>query len=263
MSTIVRFISNVDWLGLAAASDWSVSSHVSPHYVTHYFMRFYENKSVVSVESHRQESLAETVRERIESMILRGEIAAGERLNENALATKLEVSRGPIREATRLLAEAGLVTMIHNRGVFVREIKLEEVLHVYDVRAGLAHVAGRLAALRATPAYVAELRELWRRMEQPVQAQDHDAYADLNRLFHVRIVEASKNPRLIDFHAITERELVLFLRRGVVGSSRPRLSNQEHLQIVEAIAAGDETTAARAFESHIMTGKQRMLDSLT
>jgi DNA-binding GntR family transcriptional regulator len=73
----------------------------------------------------------------------------------------------------------------------------------------------------------------------------------------------SRNPRLIDFHAITERELFLFLRRGVRGASRPRMSNQEHLQILEAITAGDEVAAARAFETHIITGKQRMLDSLT
>lgn len=216
----------------------------------------------VSAEPVKSESLTRAVREQIESMILRGEIAAGERLNENALATKLNVSRGPVREATRLLAEAGLVTMIHNRGVFVREIKLEEVLHVYDVRAGLAHVAGRLAALRATPAHVAELRGLWDRMEHAIAEQNPDSYYDLNRTFHARIVEISKNPRLIDFHATTERELFLFLRRGVAGSSRPRMSNQQHLQILDAIAAGDEVAAAQAFETHIITGKQRMLDSL-
>ena len=88
------------------------------------------------------------VRDRIEHMILSGELKAGEHLNENALAAELNVSRGPIREATRSLADAGLLTIMRNRGAFVREISLEDVLHVYDVRAGLASVAGRLAALR-------------------------------------------------------------------------------------------------------------------
>ncbi len=214
-------------------------------------------------ELPKVESLTRVVREQLEAMILRGEIAGGERLNENILAVKLNVSRGPIREATRLLAEAGLVTMIHNRGVFVREIKLEEILHVYDVRAGLAHVAGRLAALRATPAHITELRALWERMEQAIAEQNSDRYYEINRLFHARIVDISKNPRLIDFHATTERELFLFLRRGVGGSARPRMSNQQHLLILEAIAAGDEGAAASAFETHIITGKQRMLDSLS
>jgi DNA-binding GntR family transcriptional regulator len=213
------------------------------------------------VDAPKSESLTSSVREQIEGMILRGEVAAGERLNEATLAAKLNVSRGPVREATRLLAEAGLVTVIHNRGVFVREIKLEDVLHVYDVRAGLARVAGRLAALRATKAHVAELRALWQSMENAIGASDSDAYYDLNRDFHLRIVAISNNPRLIDFYGITEREVFLFLRRGA--TSRPRMSNQQHLQIVEAIAAGDEAGAANAFETHIITGKQRMLDTLT
>ena len=220
-------------------------------------------KAAVAPDTPKSESLTRSVREQLEAMILRGELVAGERLNENALAAKLNVSRGPVREATRLLAEAGLVTMIHNRGVFVREIKLEEVLHVYDVRAGLAHVAGRLAALRATPAHIAELRSLWNEMEKAIAEQNPDVYYNINRTFHARIVEISKNPRLIDFHATTERELVLFLRRGVAGASRPRMSNQQHQQILEAIAAGDEVAAAQAFETHIITGKQRMLDSLS
>ena len=215
-----------------------------------------------AIEPIKAESLTHTVREQIEAMIMRGEIAAGERLNENALAAKLNVSRGPVREATRLLAEAGLATMIHNRGVFAREIKLADVLHGYDVRAGLAHAAGRLAALRATRTQVAELRSLWQDMERAVAEENSDLYAEINRTFHTRIVEMTRNARLIEFYAVTERELFLFLRRGVLGSSRPRLSNQEHAQILEAIAAGDDAGAARAFETHILNGKQRMLETL-
>ena len=216
-----------------------------------------------AIEIPKPESLTRVVREKIEAMILRGEIAAGDRLNENTLATKLNVSRGPVREATRSLAEAGLVTVIHNRGVFVRQIKLEEVLHVYDVRAGLANVAGRLAARRATKEHIMEFRGLWQEMERAIADENPDVYYNINRTFHARIVEISNNSRLIDFNAITEREVFLFLRRGVAGASRPRMSNQEHLKILDAIAAGDETEAARAFESHIITGKQRMLDSLS
>ncbi|MSU49463.1 MAG: FCD domain-containing protein, partial [Opitutus sp.] len=157
-------------------------------------------------------------------------------------------------------AEAGLVTAIHNRGVFVRQIKLEEVMHIYDVRAGLAYVAGRIAARRATKDQIAELRGVWQAMENAIATENSDAYYDLNRDFHTRIVAISNNSRLIDFTAITEREVFLFLRRGA--TSRPRMSNQQHLEILEAIAVGDEAGAARAFETHIITGKQRMLDTL-
>lgn len=202
------------------------------------------------------------VRDRIEHMILSGELKAGEHLNENALAAELNVSRGPIREATRSLADAGLLTIMKNRGAFVREISLEDVLHVYDIRAGLASVAGRLAALRATPEGVAELQDLWEQMEAARIERDSDHYYEINRQFHARIVEMTGNPKLIEFHEATERDVFLFLRRGVTGPTRIDTSNRQHKEMLDAIAAGDEQAAAKAFERHVVAGKQRMLDTL-
>lgn len=207
-------------------------------------------------------SLTAMVRERLEKMIVGGEVKGGERLNENALAAELGISRGPVREATRLLAEAGMVTIVPKRGVFVREISLEDVLHVYDVRTGLARVAGRLAAVRATSTHIASLRALWEAMEQARAEEESDSYYDINREFHALTVAISGNRRLIDFHETTEREVFLFLRRGVQGRSRLDRSNAQHREILDAIAAGDEQAAAEACERHVVTGKQRMLDSL-
>ena len=155
----------------------------------------------------------------------------------------------------------------------IANLPLTEALvgHVFDARyrceavleqsvAGIAYRARDLAldelvCLELLPRSLAASNHAWSAVR-----------GGLRRLavqHHARIVEISKNPRLIDFHATTERELFLFLRRGVAGASRPRMSNQQHLQILEAIAAGDEATAAQAFETHIITGKQRMLDSLS
>lgn len=206
--------------------------------------------------------LTTLVRERIEHMVMRGELKAGDRLNENALAAELNVSRGPVREATRVLAEAGLLTIMPNRGAFVREISLEDVLHVYDIRAGLARVSGRLAALRATQADIDMLRELWCDMEEARTSRNSDEYYEINRRFHAKIVEMTGNPRLIEFHEQTEREVFLFLRRGVSGPTRIDISNKQHKDMLDAIAAGDELEAARAFERHVVAGKQRMLDTI-
>lgn len=206
--------------------------------------------------------LTTLVRERIEHMVMRGELKAGDRLNENALAAELNVSRGPVREATRVLAEAGLLTIMPNRGAFVREISLEDVLHVYDIRAGLARVSGRLAALRATQADIDMLGELWCDMEEARTSRNSDEYYEINRRFHAKIVEMTGNPRLIEFHEQTEREVFLFLRRGVSGPTRIDISNKQHKDMLDAIAAGDELEAARAFERHVVAGKQRMLDTI-
>jgi DNA-binding GntR family transcriptional regulator len=209
------------------------------------------------------ESLTTVIREKIERMILSGDIPAGQRLNENALASELNVSRGPIREATRSLENAGLVEIVRNRGVFVRQISLEDALHLYDVRAGLARVAGRLLAGRATSEEIAALQETHEKMEQAREAQDQPAYNQGNRLFHSQLVTFAGNPRLTNYHETTNKELRLFVRRGVLGPARLRISNREHEAILDAVVQGDAGAAADAFERHILNGKQRMLDSLT
>lgn len=215
------------------------------------------------MKHQENDSLTTRIRECIERKILTGEVKAGERINENALSAELEVSRGPIREVTRQLAEAGLLTIIRNRGAFVRKMSLEDVLHIYDVRAGLARVAGRLAAIRATEEQMGELRTLWQDMEDIRSRKSTKDYYTLNRAFHAKIFSISNNPRLIEIEAATEREASLYLRRGVFGTVRLGISNKQHGHILEAIEERDELAAARAFENHIITGKRRMLDSLT
>ena len=208
-------------------------------------------------------SLTMIVREKIERMILSGEIPAGARLNENALAAQFDVSRGPVREATWSLEQAGLVKIIRNRGVFVTEISLEDALHLYDVRSGLARIAGRLLAGRATAEQIGVLNALHDSLEQARLAQDQAAYNEGNRQFHAKLLEFTGNSRLIGYHETTEKELRLFVRRGVLGPARLRLSNREHRKILDCIIEGDAEGAAAAFERHILNGKQRMLESLS
>lgn len=208
-------------------------------------------------------SLTTIVREKIERMILSGEIPAGARLNENALAAQLNVSRGPVREATWSLEQAGLVKIIRNRGVFVTEISLEDALQLYDVRSGLARIAGRLVASRASSEQIETLTAIHQSLEQARAAQDQAAYNEGNRRFHTKLLEFTGNGRLIGYHETTEKELRLFVRRGILGPARLRISNREHKQILDCIIDGDAEGAAAAFERHILNGKQRMLDSLS
>jgi len=213
--------------------------------------------------AERTESLTMIVRDKIERMILSGEIPAGERLNENALAARLNVSRGPVREATWSLEQAGLVRIERNRGVFVRKVSLEDALHLYDVRSGLARVAGRLLASRVTTEQIVLLTALYDEMERARETQDQPAYNEGNRRFHTSLVAFTGNERLISYHDTTEKELRLFVRRGVLGPARLRISSREHKQILDCIVKGDDEGAATAFERHILNGKQRMLESLS
>ena len=95
-------------------------------------------------------SLPALVQREIERMILAGELAAGAKLNEAAVAELLGVSRGPVREAFRALEESGLVRLEKNRGVFVRQIGVEEADEIYELRAVLDEFVGRRAAQKTT-----------------------------------------------------------------------------------------------------------------
>ncbi|HZV91779.1 MAG TPA: GntR family transcriptional regulator, partial [Caldimonas sp.] len=105
-------------------------------------------------------SLAMLVQRELERMVLSGKLVAGERLNEPVLATRLGVSRGPVREAIRTLAEKGLVRIEKNRGTFVREISVGEADEIFEVRASLDRLAGRKVAGSIGAEHLAQLRDM-------------------------------------------------------------------------------------------------------
>lgn len=94
----------------------------------------------------RSQSFVLGVQRELERAIAAGELTGGDRINESALAIKLGIGRGPVREACRTLEQTGVLRSAINRGYFVREISLKEALEIYDLRATLCGMAGRLAA---------------------------------------------------------------------------------------------------------------------
>src|SRR4028119_2097037 len=124
----------------------------------------------------RTESLTSIIRRELERMISRGELKAGERLNENALASKLGVSRGPIREACRGLEQSGLVDVVVTRGVFIREVSSREAAELYELRAVLYGLAGRLLAPIVTGAQINVLTGYLDEMDAAIAADDLNAF---------------------------------------------------------------------------------------
>ena len=114
----------------------------------------------------REHSLSSLAQRELERRIISGEIAAGSKLNEVDVATALGVSRGPVREAFAALGQAGLVRVEKNRGVFVRQVSLDEANEFYEVRAALEGLIGRLAARRISLEEIEQLRAVVKRMHQ-------------------------------------------------------------------------------------------------
>lgn len=210
----------------------------------------------------RKSALADRVEAHVERLILDEVLAPGQRLNENALATELGISRAPVREACRRLEQRGLVRIVLNAGVFVRSVSLREALDVYDIRAGLARVAGQSLARRASAEQVADL---WRRHEAMGEAAerfDTKAFHALNLDFHERLMACAENERLCTLYGELSKELHLFRYRSIMPPGTLRISQAEHRRILEAVQARDEAAAGRAFEQHVQRGKQRFLETV-
>jgi DNA-binding GntR family transcriptional regulator len=207
----------------------------------------------------RSNSLSNALQDEIERRILIGEYGAGERINEAALAQELGISRGPIREACRGLVESRLLTVIVNRGFFVRTISDKEAADVYDVRATLMRLAGETLAPRVTDAQIATLKDLVTRMDVAEQGDDPETYYTLNVEFHDRIVDYTENDRLRAICEGLAKELSLYRHRSLIDGGGVHVSNREHRQIVEALAARDPKRAGGELERHMLAGKDRFL----
>lgn len=204
-------------------------------------------------------SLTRLVAESVEKLILSGELAPGAKLNEAALAERLGVSRGPLREAFRMLEESGLIRQQKNRGAFVREIALDEAADIYDVRAGLDATAGRLLASRITPAQLATLRGMTERMQSAAHTEDIDGFHVLNLHFHDQIVEMTGNGALLEIYRKLVKQLTLFRRRNLFAPMAIPHFADEHSAIVDLLATGDGERCAQALYAHAQGGRQRML----
>jgi phosphonate utilization transcriptional regulator len=206
-------------------------------------------------------SLTTVVQQEIERAILVGEYEPGSKLIEATLAVKMGVSRGPVREAFRMLEEAGLVRNEKNRGVFVRSIPMDEAIEIFDLRAAMDELVGRLLAKNITPAQLKELKAVVSAMEKAVKDEDAHQYHLLNLQFHDRLVEMAGNRKLTDIYRKLIKELSLFRRLNLADGRLMPVSANEHRQIVKAIASGDAEAAGRAMFKHAIESKERTIES--
>jgi DNA-binding GntR family transcriptional regulator len=215
-----------------------------------------------ALEIRRTHSLTTLVQDELERLILSGEIKAGERLNENALALRLGVSRGPVREAARGLEKAGLVRVVVNRGAFVRQISIEEAAELYDLRAALFGMACHRVAENCAQEQLDALGELVSRMERAQRRRDATAYYPLNLEFHQALLRFAGSARLEAMYAGLVKEAHLFRRHALSRAPNMRASNAEHRALLAAITGSRPAEARRLGEQHVLAGKRRFLASI-
>jgi DNA-binding GntR family transcriptional regulator len=204
-------------------------------------------------------SVADLVREEIVRLITVGDLTAGDKLNELALAQHFQSSRAPIREAFRALEEAGLVKREKNRGAYIREINEPETHELYELRASLDEMAGRLLAPRIAATELAELDD---RLSRLAKAASRDDYFPMNIAFHDRLVEMSGNATLLEFYRKVIERMHLLRRLNFSVTQGRAASQVEHQAIVEALKTGDAERAGTTMRAHVVNSYLRLMPLL-
>jgi DNA-binding GntR family transcriptional regulator len=209
----------------------------------------------------KKQSLPTLVLEELEHMIRDGRLMPGDPLRENTLSTQLGVSRGPIREAFRALAEKGLVRVEKNRGVFVRSISLREADAIFEVRMALEQLT--VSKLCETPLRVAtsHLSALLVESDARAAKADFSGCHALNVEFHESLVRLSGNQTLLDTYQRLVNELSLFRHQAHAASRNTeslRCSVADHRALYQALVAGDREQAWSVLHRHVETSRQRL-----
>jgi DNA-binding GntR family transcriptional regulator len=194
--------------------------------------------------------LAEDAADRIREEILSGGFRPGEHLVEARIAQQLNVSRGPVREAFKLLRAEGLLQEEPRRGTFVVSLSSDDVREIYGLRAAIEGRAARMLARAGDGAGIDRLQELAADIDAAVKAGDGAAVARADLAFHEGLCELSGNRRLSEVFMRYIPMLRALLRLDErVYRSMDEIALQ-HRPLVEAIASGSEDAAAAVLRRH-------------
>jgi DNA-binding GntR family transcriptional regulator len=206
-------------------------------------------------------ALRDQVLNELRRRIVDGEYAQGERLTENRLAEDFGVSRNPVREALRVVETEGFVQILPRRGAVVATLDETAVRDLFAVRERLETLAAGLAAERATPDDIARLRALLKDASAATEAKDLDRVAELNSELHLAVIEISGNRWLASLSSAMYHHVHWVFRVGA--AQRAPHSWEEHIRVVDAIAAGDRAAAAQAARQLVEAAAAAALDPET
>lgn len=212
------------------------------------------------MSSLERRTLAEQVYEALRAAILDDEFLPGAELQEPGLAERYQVSRGPVREALRLLAADGLVAIIPRRGARVRPLTRQDFLGVYQVREVLESLAVKLAVPRLTRAHLDELRGYLDEIERASAATDISAVLRANREFHQLFVRESGNVALQAAYQQVRGLIARYQRRSMALRGGTATLAEEHRAIYEAAEARDTEAAVEFTRRHIRVPLWRLDD---
>jgi DNA-binding GntR family transcriptional regulator len=198
------------------------------------------------------EEVAELLRQRIFSR----ELEPGSWIDELKIAENYGISRTPLREALKVLAAEGLVTMKVRRGAYVTEVSEKDLTDVYHLLCLLESDAAGAVAAKATEAQLRELQALHDELEAAARPgqQDRDRFFEINERFHMRLLEIADNRWRDQMVGDLRKVMKLNRHHSLLKSGRIEESLAEHRAILAALKARDATVTRQAMQEHFRHG---------
>ncbi|WP_251553698.1 GntR family transcriptional regulator [Neobacillus muris] len=199
------------------------------------------------------ENLSDHVVKIIRTMILNGTLKPGEKVNQAQLAEKLTISRGPIREALRMLQNEGLIKHETNKGTFVTTLSLQDAYEIYTLRALLESKAAEISLNFLTDKEYAKLEKHLDEFQQALENKDLERQARCDMSFHNLIVGASKHQRLIHMHRQLDTQVgAMFLTVANILPVRAALVVEIHRKLLDALRSQKKENVISEFSSHYL-----------
>ena len=198
--------------------------------------------------------------ERVLAGIRTGDLRPGDRLTETDLATRLQISRTPVREAIRRLEADGLVVHVPRVGATIRTLDYSEVMELYEMRTVLEATAARMAARAASDIEISELEEI--NADLAAAVGDASRAYELNRMFHETLAKAAKNRFLIKSMAALQKALLILGTSTLADETRAREAVSEHEAVLGALRNRDGAAAEAAMRTHLEASHRARLRQL-
>jgi len=211
-----------------------------------------EPKQKPAAEAHSPPR-SEVVYNELRQAILDGHYQPGQPVRETEVASRLNVSRTPVREAFRRLQTDGILEFTPWRGVTVAELNEKQIVELYVMRKVLEGTGAALAALNASDLQIDALEQM---IEKAEGETDPQILADLNRDFHQALFDAADNRYLLHAMQSLRNPMALLSKTTYSVTERPVTAQAEHRQIVEAIKQRDTGAAEKLAYGHIANAEQ-------
>jgi DNA-binding GntR family transcriptional regulator len=207
-------------------------------------------------------TLHDELLERLRQMIIDGDLVPGEKVPEKELCERFAVSRTPLREALKVLANDGLVTLTPNRGAMIADLTLNDLEEAFPVMGALEALSGEMACANITDADIAEIKKLHARMVAHYEAREIKLYFRTNQHIHEMILSAAGNQTLTTLYRGLEGRIRQARYLANMSTSRWTQAVQEHEQIIAALEARDGPGLAKILKSHLANKFETVKDAL-